>query len=75
MTTKKSNLLKPKTTAKTSHNSELQALVDAVQKVADVPFQVRLSETLAKRVKVYAANNGLNHKQIVTEALEAYLAK
>ena len=75
MTSNDNTLLKPKTTGQTSHNAELQALVDAVQKVADVPFQVRLSEALAKRVKVHCANNGLTHKQIVTEALEAYLIK
>jgi predicted DNA binding CopG/RHH family protein len=75
MTTKKTTLLKAKTKEQPSHNTDLQELRKSVQKVADVPFQVRLSETLAKRVKMYAASNGVNHKQIVTEALEAYLAK
>ena len=67
-------LLKPKTTEQT-HNAELQTLVDAVQKVAEVPFQVRLSEALVKRVKIHCVNHGLTHKKIVTEALEAYLMK
>lgn len=71
--TTKPKLLKPKAQTKPSHNSDLQMLVDAVQKVAEVPFQVRLSEDLATQVKVFCAKNKLSHKQVVTEALEAYL--
>lgn len=70
----KPKLLKPKATAKTSHNPDLQMLVDAVQKVSEVPFQVRLNEDLATRVKVYCAQSKLTHKQLVTAALEAYLS-
>jgi hypothetical protein len=34
---------------------------------------VRLSEDLATKVKVFCAQNKLSHKQVVTEALLAYL--
>ena len=56
-----------------SHNPDLQTLVNAVQKSGEVPFQVRLSEDLATKVKVFCAQNKLSHKQVVTEALLAYL--
>jgi hypothetical protein len=62
---------KPKTTA--SHNQDLQNLVDKVQKENDVPFQVRLGEDLATRVKVFSAQKKLTHKEIVTQALELFL--
>ena len=48
-------------------------LMDAVKKVAEVPFQVRLNEDLATRVKIYCVTSKLTHKQLVTAALEAYL--
>ena len=73
MTTIKPKLLKPKATTKASHNPALQTLVDAVQKTAEVPFQVRISEDLATRVKVFCAQNKLSHKQIVANALVAYM--
>jgi hypothetical protein len=69
----KSKLLKPKATHTASHNPDLQTLVDAVQKTREVPFQVRLSEDLATKVKVFCAQNKISHKQAVTEALMAYL--
>ena len=72
MTTKQ-KLLKPKAQKNTSHNPDLQTLVDAVQKSVEVPFQVRLNEDLATKVKVFCAANSLSHKQVVTEALTAYL--
>ncbi len=56
-----------------SLNPDLQTLVDAVQKTADVPFQVRISEDLATKVKVFWAQNKLSHKQLVTNALVAYM--
>jgi hypothetical protein len=61
---------KPKTT--TSHNQDLQSLVDKVQK-NDVPFQVRLDKELAKRVRLFSADSDLTHKEIVTQALELFL--
>ena len=73
MTTIKPKLLKPKAATKASHNPDLQTLVDAVQKTADVPFQVRISEDLATRVKVFCAHNKLSHKQLVTNALVVYM--
>jgi hypothetical protein len=69
----KQKLLKPKATHTASHNPDLQTLVDAVQKTGEVPFQVRLSENLATKVKVFCAQNKISHKQAVTEALTAYL--
>jgi len=69
----KPKLLKPKAQTKTSHNPDLQTLVDAVQKVAEIPFQVRLNEDLATRVKMYCVTSKLTHKQLVTVALEEYL--
>jgi uncharacterized protein YqgV (UPF0045/DUF77 family) len=69
----KPKLLKPKATHTASHNPDLQTLVGAVQKVEEVPFQVRLSEDLATQIKVYCAKNKISHKQAVTEALTAYL--
>ena len=69
----KPKLLKPKATHTASHNPDLQTLVDAVQKTGEVPFQVRLSEDLATKVKVFCVQNKLSHKQVVTEALLAYL--
>jgi len=69
----KTKLLKPKAQTKTSHNPDLQTLVDAVQKVAEIPFQVRLNEDLATRVKMYCVTSKLTHKQLVTVALEEYL--
>ena len=69
----KPKLLKPKAQTKTSHNPDLQTLVDAVQKVAEIPFQVRLNEDLATRVKMYCVTSKLTHKQFVTVALEEYL--
>lgn len=72
--TAKPKLLKPKAQTKTSHNPDLQTLVDAVQRSTEVPFQVRLREDLATRVKVFCARNNISHKQVVTEALTAYLA-
>ena len=69
----KQKLLKPKATHSASHNPDLQTLVDAVQKTGEVPFQVRLSEDLATKVKVFCAQNKISHKQAVTEALTAYL--
>jgi uncharacterized protein YPO0396 len=71
--TAKPKLLKPKAQTKTSHNPDLQTLVDAVQKVAEVPFQVRLNEDLATRVKIYCVTRKITHKQLVTAALEAYV--
>ncbi|MEI7590638.1 MAG: hypothetical protein WCJ49_04940 [Deltaproteobacteria bacterium] len=65
--------MKPKAQTKTSHNPDLQTLVDAVQKVAEIPFQVRLNEDLATRVKMYCVTSKLTHKQLVTVALEEYL--
>lgn len=73
MTTIKPKLLKPKATTKVSHNPDLQTLVDAVQKTVEVPFQVRISEDLATKVKVFCAQNKLSHKQLVTDALVAYM--
>ena len=69
----KPKLLKPKAQTKTSHNPDLQTLVDAVQKVAEIPFQVRLNEDLATLVKMYCVTSKLTHKQFVTVALEEYL--
>ena len=69
----KQKLLKPKATHSASHNPDLQTLVDAVQKTGEVPFQVRLSEDLATKVKVFCVQNKISHKQAVTEALTAYL--
>lgn len=71
----KTKLLKPKAQTQASHNVGQKALVDAVQKVVEVPFQVRLNEELATRVKVHCAKTKLTHKQLVTAALEAYLPK
>lgn len=68
----KQKLLKPKATHTASHNPDLQTLVNAVQK-EEVPFQVRLNETLATQIKVYCAKNKISHKQAVTEALTLYL--
>jgi predicted DNA binding CopG/RHH family protein len=73
--TTKPKLLKPKAQTKPSHNTGLQNLVDAVQKVPEVPLQVRLSEDLATRVKVYCAKNKITHKQLITSALEQFLPK
>lgn len=69
----KPKLLKPKAKETASHNPDLQTLVDAVQKAGEVPFQVRLSEDLATKVKVFCAQNKLSHKQVVIEALTAHL--
>jgi len=69
----KPKLLKPKAAKTASHNPDLQTLVDAVQKTGEVPFQVRLNEDLATKVKVFCAQNKISHKQAVTEALTAYL--
>lgn len=69
----KPKLLKPKAKNTTSHNPDLHTLVGEVQKIEEVPFQVRLNESLATRIKVYCAKNKISHKQAVTEALTAYL--
>jgi hypothetical protein len=66
-------LLKAKSKSTPSHNKAIAEVLDKVQAEAEVPFQVRLSESLAKRVKVYSAHSDKSHKVIVTEALEAYL--
>jgi predicted DNA binding CopG/RHH family protein len=72
MVTKKP-LLKAKAKASVSHNPAITELVNKVQAEADIPFQVRLPESLAKRVKVYSAESGATHRTIVMEALEAYM--
>jgi hypothetical protein len=66
-------LLKAKPTSVPSHNKSITDVLDKVQAETEVPFQVRLSESLAKRVKVYSAQSDMSHKMIVTEALESYL--
>jgi hypothetical protein len=71
--TTKSRLLKPKAKNSASHNPAITELVEKVQAEADIPFQVRLPESLAKRVKVYSADSGITHKNIVMEALQIYL--
>jgi predicted DNA binding CopG/RHH family protein len=73
MVTKKP-LLKAKAKASVSHNPAITELVNKVQAEADIPFQVRLPESLAKRVKVYSAERGLSHKEMVIQALNLYLA-
>lgn len=73
MAIKPTKLLKAKPRSARSHNSELPALIEKVQAEKEVPFQVRLGESLAKRVKVYSAQSGKTHKQLVTAALETYL--
>jgi predicted DNA-binding protein len=66
-------LLKAKSTSTPSHNKAIADVLDKVQAETEVPFQVRLSESLAKRVKVYSAQTNKSHKMIATEALEAFL--
>lgn len=66
-------LLKAKSTSTPSHNKAIAEVLDKVQAEAEVPFQVRLSESLAKRVKVHSAQSDKSHRIIVAEALEAYL--
>jgi hypothetical protein len=68
-------LLKAKPKTAVSHNKAIAAIVEKVQSEDEVPFQVRLPMGLAKRVKLYSAENGESHKTIVTKALEAYLSK
>ena len=75
MATRPTKLLKAKPRSAPSHNADLPALIEKVQAEKEIPFQVRLGETLATRVKVYSAKSGKTHKQLVTEALESYLVK
>jgi hypothetical protein len=66
-------LLAAKQKKTSTHNTDLQDLVDKVQKEKSVPFQVLLNEDLATRVKIFSATNKLTHKEIVTLALEKFL--
>ena len=75
MATKPTKLLKAKPRSAPSHNADLPALIEKVQAEKEIPFQVRLGETLATRVKIYSAKSGKTHKQLVTEALESYLVR
>ena len=75
MTTKPTKLLKAKPRGAPSHNADLPALMEKVQAEKEIPFQVRLGETLATRVKVYSAQSGKTHKQLVSDALESFLSK
>lgn len=75
MATEPIKLLKAKPRSAPSHNADLPALIEKVQAEKEIPFQVRLGETLATRVKVYSATSGKTHKQLVTEALESYLVR
>ena len=75
MATKPIKLLKAKPRSAPSHNADLPALIEKVQAEKEIPFQVRLGETLATRVKIYSAKSGKTHKQLVTEALESYLVR
>jgi hypothetical protein len=73
MTTKTSRLLKAKAKSSASHNPEISQLVGQMQAEPEIPFQVKLPESLAKRVKIYSVESNMTHKQMVIEALEAYL--
>ena len=75
MATKPIKLLKAKPRSAPSHNADLPALIEKVQAEKEIPFQVRLGETLATRVKVYSATSGETHKTIVSEALAEYLQR
>ena len=75
MSTKPTKLLKAKPQSTPSHNKAMPEILEKVQAESEIPFQVRLSESLAKRVKVYSAQSGATHKTIVSEALAAYLDK
>lgn len=75
MATKSTKLLKAKPQSTPSHNKAMAEILDKVQAEGEIPFQVRLPESLAKRVKVYSAQSGATHKAIVSEALETYLTK
>lgn len=75
MATKPIKLLKAKPRSAPSHNADLPALIEKVQAEKEIPFQVRLGEALATRVKVYSAKSGKTHKQLVSDALEMLLSK
>ena len=68
-----SKLLKAKPSNAPSHNPDISTLMEKTKGGETVPFQVLLDKGLAVRVKVFSAKNGKSHKQIVTEALTAYL--
>lgn len=68
-------LLKPKAKQAPSHNKDIQTLVEAVQKTEEVPFQVRLDESLVTQIKLHCVKNKISHKQAVIEAMTDYLRK
>jgi hypothetical protein len=73
MSTKPSRLLKAKHADSQSHNRDIGALVGQLQAENEIPFQVKLPESLAIKVKVFCASNKTTHKDLVKAALEAYL--
>jgi hypothetical protein len=73
MSTKPNSLLKAKHASSQSHNPDIGALVGRVQAEDEVPFQVKLPESLATTVKIFCATNKTTHKEFVKAALEAHL--
>jgi hypothetical protein len=67
-------LLKAKPKSSPTHNKAMSEILDKVQAEPEIPFQVRLPESLAKRVKVCGAVIGKSNKDMVIEALTEYVA-